>query len=223
MIPGFDLNSLAEHVGPWSVVLILAAIIFAESGLLIGFFLPGDTILFTAGFLVNASVLHFDIHLLVVIIFLAAVAGDSVGYLFGKRVGHKIFRRPDSFLFRHENIQKAEEFYEKYGSITIILARFVPVVRTFAPIVAGIGKMNYSNFLFYNVIGALLWTCGIIYLGYFMGAWLESIGINIDSILLPVIAIVVLITFLSPLLHAFRNKEERAKLLTKLSSILKTK
>jgi membrane-associated protein len=220
MLPGFDLDTFAANAGPLAVVLVLAFIIFAESGLLIGFFLPGDTILFTAGFLVNTDVLKIDLHLLAFTLFLAAVAGDSIGYLFGKRVGHKIFRRPDSLLFKHENIEKAEQFYEKYGAVTIIIARFIPVVRTFAPIVAGVGKMNYRKFLLYNVIGAFAWAGGVVYAGYFIGVWLESIGINIDTILFPIIVIVVTITFLSPLLHTLSRKEERIKLMKRLKSLL---
>src|SRR5690242_9595487 len=158
MLPGFDLSTFAQHAGPWAAVLVVMAIIFAESGLLIGFFLPGDSILFTAGFLVQTGILPFNIHLLVVLVFIAAVLGDGVGYLFGRRVGRKIFTRPDSLLFRHENIEKAEEFYDRHGSLTIIIARFIPIVRTFAPIVAGVGKMRYRDFVVYNIIGAFLWA-----------------------------------------------------------------
>jgi len=209
MIPGFELSEFAQNAGPWAAVLVLMAIIFAESGLLIGFFLPGDSILFTAGFLVHAGILHFDIHLLVFLLFVAAVAGDSVGYLFGRRVGRRIFNRPNSRLFRQENIQKAEEFYDKHGSKTIIIARFIPVVRTFAPIVAGVGKMEYKNFVLFNVIGALLWAVGITYAGYYIGAALESVGIHVDTILLPIIAFIVLISVLPPAIHILKDKERR--------------
>ncbi|HEX6416799.1 MAG TPA: VTT domain-containing protein [Candidatus Saccharimonadales bacterium] len=209
MIPGFELSEFAQSAGPWAAVLVLMAIIFAESGLLIGFFLPGDSILFTAGFLVHAGILNFDIHLLVFLLFIAAVAGDSVGYLFGRRVGRRIFNRPNSRLFRQENIQKAEEFYDKHGSKTIILARFIPVVRTFAPIVAGVGKMEYKNFILFNVIGALLWAVGITYAGYYIGAALESVGIHVDTILLPIIAFIVLISILPPAIHILKDKERR--------------
>ena len=209
MIPGFDLADFAQHAGPWAAVLVLAAIIFAESGLLIGFFLPGDSILFTAGFLVQASILNFDIHLLVVIVFLAAVLGDGVGYLFGRKVGRKLFNRPNSLLFRQENIQKAEDFYNKHGSITIIIARFIPVVRTFAPIVAGVGKMKYHNFLLFNVIGALLWAVGITYAGFYVGAGLEKIGIEVDTILLPIIAFIVLVSVIPPAIHILKDGKRR--------------
>jgi membrane-associated protein len=209
MIPGFDFADFATQAGPWAAVLVLMAIIFAESGLLIGFFLPGDSILFTAGFLVHAGILKFDIHLLVVLVFLAAVLGDGVGYLFGRKIGRRLFQRPNSLLFRQENIQKAEEFYEKHGSNTIVIARFIPVVRTFAPIVAGVGKMTYPTFLTFNIIGALLWAVGITYAGYYVGAGLEKLGIEVDTILLPIIAIIILISVLPPMIHIFKDEKRR--------------
>lgn len=212
MIPGFDLATFATTTGPWIVVLVIAAIIFAESGLLIGFFLPGDTLLFTAGFLISAGTLHFDIHLLVPILFIAAVAGDGVGYLFGKRIGRKIFNRPNSRFFKKENIQKAEAFYKKYGPATIVLARFTPVVRTFAPVVAGVGDMRYRDFLLFNVIGALLWAVGITYAGFYIGEVLHSMGLEIDTILLPIIGLILLISILPPAAHALKDKQRRTML-----------
>jgi membrane-associated protein len=209
MIPGFDLTEFAMTTGPWIVTLVVAAIIFAESGLLIGFFLPGDSLLFSAGFLMSAEILKFDIHLFVIIMFLAAVLGDSVGYLFGKRVGHRIFNRPNSLLFRQENILKAEEFYEKHGSVTIIVARFIPIVRTFAPIVAGVGKMEYRKFLTFNVIGALLWAVGVSYAGYYIGELLHTMGIEIDTVLLPIIALILIISILPPAIHILKDKKQR--------------
>lgn len=209
MIPGFDLTQFALTTGPWIVVLVLAAIIFAESGLLIGFFLPGDSILFTAGFLVYADILHFNIHLLVAILFAAAVLGDGVGYLFGRRMGPKIFSRPNSLLFRQENIQKAADFYEKRGGITIVVARFIPIVRTFAPIVAGVGKMRYPTFLTYNLIGAFLWAVGVTYAGFFAGDLLHKMGIEIDTVLLPIIILIVLTSILPPVIHILKDKKQR--------------
>jgi membrane-associated protein len=209
MIPGFDLADFAATAGPWAAVLVLMAIIFAESGLLIGFFLPGDSILFTAGFSVHAGILKFDIHVLVILVFVAAVLGDGVGYLFGRKIGRRLFQRPNSLLFRQENIQKAEEFYERHGSITIVIARFIPIVRTFAPIVAGVGKMKYHTFLTFNIIGALLWAVGITYAGFYAGAALEKIGIEIDTILLPIIVVIILISVLPPAIHIFKDGERR--------------
>lgn len=204
-LPGLDLVDIITGLG----VLAILFVIFAESGLLIGFFLPGDSLLFTAGVLVHAGVLNINIHLFVFLLFLAAVLGDSVGYTFGRRVGHKIFRRPDSLLFRQENIQHAEEFYEKHGGKTIIIARFIPVVRTFAPVVAGVGKMRYKTFLAFNVVGALLWAAGITYLGYFLGVFFERIGIDIDTVLYPIIAVIILASVLPPAIHIFKDKKRR--------------
>jgi membrane-associated protein len=209
MLPGFDLGTFAGQFGPLAAVIVIALIIFAESGLLIGFFLPGDSLLFTAGFLVYSDVLQFDIHLLVAIVFVAAVLGDGVGYLFGKRIGRKIFNRPNSLLFRQENLQKAEEFYEKHGPLTIVLARFTPIIRTFAPIVAGVGKMSYKSFLTFNVIGGLLWAAGITYAGYYAGAGLHRLGIEIDTVILPIVILIVIISVLPPAFHILKDEKQR--------------
>jgi len=205
MLPGVDIVSLIESsVG----LLILLVIIFAESGLLIGFFLPGDSILFTAGFLVAGGHFHVNIVLLIVLTFIAAVLGDSVGYIFGNRVGRRLFTRENSRLFRQENLQRAEAFYEKYGSRTIILARFIPVIRTFAPIVAGTSKMTYRTFITYNVIGGALWTTGVTLIGYFLGRVLGA-AFGIDKILLPLIFLIIIISILPPLIHMLRTPEQR--------------
>jgi len=209
MIPGLDFTDFASTAGPWLVMAVVAAIVFAESGLLIGFFLPGDSMLFTAGFLINVGVLNFNIHLFVTLVFIAAVLGDGVGYMFGKRVGRRLFNRPNSILFRQENVQKAEEFYEKHGGVTVILARFIPVVRTFVPIIAGVGKMSYRTFLTYNIIGALLWAAGISYIGYYVGALLHKLGIEIDTILLPVVLLIILLSVLPPAIHVLKDKKQR--------------
>lgn len=213
MLPGFDISAFAATAGPWAAILIVALIIFAESGLLIGFFLPGDSILFTAGFLMLSGVhLPFNINLAVLIFFAAAVLGDSVGYAFGNKLGPKVFTRPNSLLFRQENIQRANDFYEKYGGKTIIFARFVPIVRTFAPIVAGVGSMTYKKFLTFNVIGAGLWAAGVTYLGFFLGAGLEKMGINIDTVLLPIIAIILIASISPALYHLLKDKKQRTAL-----------
>lgn len=204
-LPGLDLVELIT----WAGVIGVATIVFAESGLLIGFFLPGDSLLFTAGFLTHQGILNINIHLLVLILFIAAAAGDSVGYMFGNRVGRKIFRKPDSLLFKKENITHAEKFYEKHGPKTIIIARFIPIVRTFAPIVAGIGKMHYKTFILFNFIGALLWAVGVTYLGYYAGAWFTSIGLGIDQVLLPVVLIIILISVLPPVIHILKDADRR--------------
>ncbi len=212
MLFGLEITEVIRAVG----VLGIAAIVFAESGLLIGFFLPGDTLLFTAGFLAHQGVLGVNVHLMVLILFIAAVAGDNVGYWFGKKVGPRIFKKQDSILFHQDNLQRAEKFYEKYGPLTIIIARFTPVVRTFAPIVAGVGNMNYKKFMTYNLIGGLLWTAGITYLGYYGGAFLEANGINVEALVVPVILAAIIFSAASPLIHILRDPKSRKMVLRRL-------
>lgn len=215
---GIDIEATISAFG----VLGILAIVFAESGLLIGFFLPGDSLLFTAGFLTQVDILKINIHLLVVLLFIAAVLGDSVGYTFGRRVGRKLFTRPNSRLFKQENIQRAEAFYRKHGGKTIILARFVPVVRTFAPVVAGVGQMRYRTFLAYNLIGGLLWAGGITYLGYFLGAWFTNLGLDIDQVILPVVAIIILLSISPAIIHLAKDKEQRTALWSATKKEIKT-
>lgn len=164
----------------------LIAVVFAESGLLFGFFLPGDSLLFTAGLLASQGKLN--IAVILVGCFVAAVAGDQVGYAFGNRVGPALFRRPDSRFFKQEYIAKAQGYFDKYGPKTIVLARFVPIVRTFAPIVAGAGSMPYRTFVTFNVIGGGLWAVGVTLLGYFLGEidWIEH---NLEKAILGIIAL----------------------------------
>jgi membrane-associated protein len=187
-----DPERLIETVG----LLGIFAIVFAESGLLIGFFLPGDSLLFTAGFLASApssvdDSLHLPLGFLLVGCFISAVAGDQVGYLFGRRVGPALFRRPDSRFFKQENVEKAHGFFEKYGAKTIVLARFVPIVRTFAPIVAGVSRMNYRTFVTFNVVGGLLWAVGVTLLGYFLGQ-IDFVEENLEIAILTVVTISVI-------------------------------
>ncbi len=201
MQPDFWLEKAGRHA-VWAIV----AIIFAESGLFFGFFLPGDSLLFMAGFLTSSGAHHFvevgaageslapvvdgmpHILVLLPMLFLAAVAGDQVGYWFGKRVGPALFTREDSRLFKQSHVRKAHDFLEKYGPKTILLARFVPIVRTFAPIVAGVGEMKYRTFITYNLIGALIWSVGVTLLGHFLG----NIGFVRDNIEFAIIGIVLL-------------------------------
>lgn len=193
------------HLGWLAVV----ATIFAESGLLIGFFLPGDSLLFTAGFLVQQNILPINIHLFVLLLFIAAVLGDSVGYAFGQKVGRKLFERENTRFFRKENLERAEAFYEKHGAKTIVIARFVPIVRTFAPIVAGSSKMPYRTFLMFNIIGGALWTISFTYLGYFAGKLLIEQGINVELVAL----IIITISIAPVLLHILSEKDRRLKLI----------
>ncbi|MDB5161720.1 MAG: conserved rane protein of unknown function [Candidatus Saccharibacteria bacterium] len=208
MIPGVNLMDFIIGAS----ILGVAAVIFAESGLLIGFFLPGDSLLFTTGFLIHAGVLNFNIHIAVLILFVAAALGDSVGYWFGRKAGGRIFTKPDARLFKQEYIQRAQGFYERHGGKTIIIARFIPIVRTFAPIVAGASKMSYKRFLTFNVVGAFLWTAGITYIGYGLGSVFQHFGIEIDHILLPMIGLIILISILPAIVHLIRDKKMRTSL-----------
>lgn len=205
MIPGVDLIEFIK----WASIIGVALIVFAESGLLIGFFLPGDSLLFTTGFLISAGFLDINIHSAVLILFIAAVTGDSVGYTFGRRLGPRLFRKKDARFFKQDYIKQAQTFYEKHGGKTIIIARFIPIVRTFAPIVAGASEMNYRRFLAFNVIGALLWAAGVTYAGYILGGIFERAGIEIDTILLPIIAVIILLSVLPPAIHILKVKKNR--------------
>jgi membrane-associated protein len=177
-----------QHLISTFGLLGILAIVFAESGLLIGFFLPGDSLLFTAGLLVaGGTLLHVPLVLVCLLVSIAAFLGDQVGYAFGRKFGPALFRRPDSRLFKQENLTRAQGFFERYGPRSIVLARFVPVVRTFTPIVAGAGRMHYRTFLAYNAIGGLLWGSGVTTLGYFLG----QVAFVRDHIELILIAIVV--------------------------------
>jgi len=167
----------------------ILAVVFAESGLLIGFFLPGDSLLFTTGLLVaDGTYLHQPLWLMCLLVSIAAVAGDQFGYYFGRRFGPSLFRRPDSRLFKQENLTKAQAFFEKYGARSIVLARFVPIVRTFTPIVAGASRMHYRTFLIYNVVGATLWGCGVTILGYFLGQ-VTFVRSHIELILVGIVVV----------------------------------
>ena len=185
------------------------AVIYAESGLLVGFFLPGDSLLFTAGFLVQQGTFRINIHLFVALLFLCASLGQSTGYLFGKKVGRKLFNRENSRLFRKENLVRAEEFYNKRGPIAIVLACFVPIVRTFVPIVAGVSKMRYREFIVYNVLGAALWTATFTYLGFYAGRIIHDAGINVEAA-----ALIIIFLSISPMLiHAFKDRNRRKDLI----------
>lgn len=199
----FDLNSLLKTVGYAGIF----AIVFAESGLLVGFFLPGDSLLFTAGFLASQG--FFNISVLCILIFVAAVVGDNVGYWFGKKAGPRVFKKEDSLVFSKTNIEKSQAFYDKHGGKTIILARFIPVVRTFAPVIAGVGRMDYKKFFIYNIIGGLIWGVGVTALGYFLG---NSIP-NVDKYLLPIAFAIILFSIAPALWHLLRDQEKRAEYL----------
>lgn len=211
-VPGLDLVDVIIGFGIFAILLV----IFAESGLLIGFFLPGDSLLFTAGALYATGILPgnipINIHLFVVLLFIAAVLGDTVGYWFGRKAGPRIFKKPDAKIFKQAHIRNAQAFYEKHGGKTIIMARFVPIVRTFAPIVAGVGKMDYRKFAGFNLIGGFAWTFGITYLGYFAGKAIVAAGVDIDTVILPIVFLIVFLSVLPPLIHIFKDKKNRTAL-----------
>lgn len=171
-------------------LLAVLVIVFVESGLLVGFFLPGDSLLFTAGLLSATGTLP-PLWVLLITIPVAAIAGDQVGYLIGRKAGPAIFNRPDSRFFHHEHVDRANEFFDRYGGRTIVLARFVPIVRTFAPVAAGVGRMPYRTFLAYNVLGGVLWGVGITTLGYFLGQ-IELIRANIEFVIVAIVGLSVL-------------------------------
>jgi membrane-associated protein len=184
-------------------ILLVAAIIFAESGLLVGFFLPGDTLLFGAG--LAASQGRLPLIWLILAVVVAAVVGDNVGYSIGRRTGHRLFKKKDGILFQHEHIERAEKFYEKHGGKTIIMARFIPVVRTFAPVVAGVGKMPRRRFMAFNVIGGILWGVGMPLLGYYLGSKIPHLDKYIEWVLL---AVIVISLFLS-VAHILKDPDAR--------------
>jgi membrane-associated protein len=184
-------------------------IVFAESGLLIGFFLPGDSLLFTTGLLVTTGKIDMPLWLVCTLIVMAAVIGDQVGYLFGRKVGPALFKRPDSRLFKQENVEKAHDFFEKYGPKSLVLARFVPIVRTFTPIIAGVSRMNYRSFVTFNVIGGVLWGAGVTLLGAALGK-VEFVHKNIEAILILIVLISVVPIAVEFLRARSKNKKSAA-------------
>ncbi|MEI7480327.1 MAG: VTT domain-containing protein [bacterium] len=180
----------------------ILGIVFAESGLFFGFFLPGDSLLFTAGLLASQG--YFPIVTLYVSIFLAAVLGDSVGYAFGYRWGRKLFTKKESFFFRKEFLVRTEMFFEKYGSKALVLARFVPVVRTFTPILAGVGKMHYRKFLTYNLAGGFAWTTLLVFAGYYLGRLVPGV----DKYIFPIILLIIVISFIPIVFEFLKNRKK---------------
>jgi len=191
-------ESLLEAFG----TLGLFAIVFAESGLLVGFFLPGDSLLFTAGLLASEGTLNLP--LIMAGCTIAAIAGDQVGYVIGRRAGPALFKRPESRFFHKKNVDRAKAYFEKNGPKTIILARFIPVIRTFAPVVAGVGQMDYRKFVTFNVVGGILWGSGVTAAGYILG---EAIP-DIDKWLLPIIGVIVAVSFVPVFLELLKMRRE---------------
>jgi len=196
----FDLSQILVSVGYFGVY----GIVFAESGLFFGFFLPGDSLLVTAGLLASQDI--FQISHLLIFTPLAAIAGDSVGYWMGKAVGHRVFNKEKSLLFNPKHLERAHEFYREHGNKTIVLARFVPIVRTFAPIVAGAAHMHYGDFLKYNVVGGLLWTWGMLLLGFFLGNAIP----DVDRYIIPLIGIIVIASLIPALYERHKHKKKNS-------------
>jgi membrane-associated protein len=190
-------------------VIAILAVIFAESGLLIGFLFPGDSLLFTSGVLIQTGILDINIHLFAILVFIAAVLGDNTGYAFGRRIGSRLFSRQDSKFFKQEYLVRANKFYEKHGAFTIVLARFMPIIRTFTPIVAGASKMNYKKFMMFNLIGGLAWAAGNSYLGYFLGVVFEKVGLHVEGVIYPIIIVIILGSLIPPAWHLLKNKNSR--------------
>jgi len=186
---------------------------------MVGFFLPGDSLLFTAGALAGLGVIDVNLFLLIALLLVAAVAGNSTGYLIGKHAGRRLFLKKDSRLFKKEYLQTAEDFYEKHGGKAVILAQFMPIIRTFNPIVTGISKMHYLRFITFNVIGAALWTIGVTSLGFFsFKAFGQLIDPEkIDMYLLPIVFLIILISISPAIIHVLRDPKKRAAIKQKLS------
>lgn len=198
----FDLPELIKTVGYLGVF----SIVFLESGMLVGFFFPGDSLLFTAGFLASQGFL--DINILIIGCFIAAVSGDSIGYYIGKKIGPKIFNKEDSIFFQKKHLERAQKFYEKHGGKTIILARFIPVIRAFAPVVAGVGLMQYKRFVLFNLVGGALWAIGISLAGFYMGSLIP----DVDKYLLPIVGLIIVASIAPIIHHALVDAEIRASI-----------
>jgi len=202
----FNVAHIIESGG----LLLVGFIIFAESGLLVGFFLPGDTLLFPAGFFAAQGKL--PLGWLLIIVIAAAIAGYEAGYQIGHRFGKRLFKKEEGIIFRQEYLKRSEDFYKKHGGKTVLLSRFIPIIRTFAPVVAGIGDMPKKRFTIFNIAGAAIWTTAVVLLGYWLGSKIP----NIDHYLLPVILAVMILSFGPSLYHIVGDPKTRAKILAKL-------
>jgi membrane-associated protein len=205
-------KSIKYYLNPNTIAaagyMVLILVVFAETGLAAGFFLPGDSLLVVAG--IFAAKGDLNVLILLSTLFVAAVVGDAVGYFSGAKLGPRLFTRQQSLFFRPSHLQKAHAFYEKYGGKTIIIARFVPIVRTFAPIVAGAAQMPYRKFVFFNVTGGFLWVFSMILSGYFLGSILESrFGISLDKHVEKVVVIVVALSLMPPVIEYLKSRREK--------------
>jgi membrane-associated protein len=191
--------------------IVIAAIIFAECGLLVGFFLPGDSLLFTAGFLASQHEMGVGVVTLSIVCGVAAAVGPLVGYWYGKALGPRLFNREDSFWFHRKHLERAHGFYERHGGKALIIARFMPVVRTFAPVVAGMASMDYRRFVLYTVVGALLWAVGVTWAGYFLGSLIPDASKYLEYI----VALIVVVSIAPPIIHLLRERLKSSSSLTR--------
>lgn len=193
-------------LAPW-VVLLVCGIVFAETGLLVGFFLPGDSLLFTAGLLVATGTIKVNIVALITLVVISAIIGNQCGYLIGRKAGPALFNRPESRLFKHENVEKAHIFFEKHGGKALILARFVPIIRTFVPVIVGVAEYDRKKFFLFNVIGGVLWGGGVTLLGYVLGDRVPWVSKNLDLIFI----VIVLVSVLPILIEGIKGYLDRKK------------
>lgn len=210
------MEALLHLITSWGWIAVVL-VIFAESGLMVGFFLPGDSLLFVAGTLVQQGIFSINIGLFAALLFAAAVIGNTTGYSIGRKFGRRLFSRPNSRFFRQEYLAQAETFYEANGPKAVVLAMFVPVIRAFSPVVAGIAGMPYRTFLTFNLIGAFIWTFGFVMLGYFAGGLITQLGINIEVAAL----LVIFLSLLPGVAHILKNPENRTKLKHHATRIVK--
>jgi membrane-associated protein len=202
-----DPRDMIESLGGFATIGLIL-IVFAETGLLFGFFLPGDSLLFTAGLLASQNEdgqPHLNLAVILIGCFAAAVIGDQVGFTIGKKAGPRIFSRPESRLFKQEFVDRTEQFFEKHGPKTVIIARFVPIVRTFAPVLAGVGSMTRRTFITFNVLGAFIWVFGVTMAGYLLA---DVIGEDIDTYLLPIIGVIIVLSLIPPLYEWYKARRD---------------
>ena len=202
------ITTIVKWFGPWAILGVML-VIFAETGLLIGFFLPGDSLLFTLGMFVGTGAIGVHIWVAAPLVWLAAVAGNQTGYLIGRKAGPAIFNKPDSRLFKQEYVERTSDFFERHGGKAVTLAQFVPIVRTFTPVIAGVGKMSYRHFITFNILGATFWAFGITWLGYFLGSF-EWIRENIDTMILVIVFISVAPMLASAISKVIKSRRQKS-------------
>ena len=202
------ITTIVKWFGPWAILGVML-VIFAETGLLIGFFLPGDSLLFTLGMFVGTGAIGLHIWVAAPLVWLAAVAGNQTGYLIGRKAGPAIFNKPDSRLFKQEYVDRTSDFFERHGGKAVTLAQFVPIVRTFTPVIAGVGKMHYRHFITFNILGATFWAFGITWLGYFLGTitWIQD---NIDAMILVIVFISVAPMLISGISQFIKSRRQKS-------------